>query len=424
MPDIKLRDGSGVEQTYTGVDTITVPLADGSGTWTYGLTDEELNFSDGYYLFTKNTEKFLGKVLPRIKISNYINSNSSGQISKQCEYLLSDITLEDLSELVIDCKGAEIFNGSYMLNSCDLLKKLPTIINNENTFIHASSIFANGNRKLTEDEILKFLSGFKMSTYDNGKSSTRSNCQCTPYSGDLPNCLDLSEVHKKWHDILNNEESYHNYSSSPSYELSSAKYVKSIKNIPIQYTDQNARTSSFDILRAYTEMPFSDSFEFATNNGTPYTMKWKSITIPIATNYGFGYYSNYFDTDYSRYAQGYWQLKNNIFTSDNMTIEEAQARYNALKGQNNWYSCSSNQVNYDSKNVYLALLFSRYNHDSAVRTINSLPDTSAYLATAGGTNTIKFKKYIGDLTDGGGISDLTEQEIAVAAAKGWTVTLV
>ena len=75
MPDIKLRDGSGVEQTYTGVDTITVPLADGSGTWTYGLTDEDLTFTDGYYLFTKSTTKILGKVLPRIKISNYIDSS-------------------------------------------------------------------------------------------------------------------------------------------------------------------------------------------------------------------------------------------------------------------------------------------------------------------------------------------------------------
>ena len=36
MPDIKLRDGSGVENTYQGVDTITLPLADGSGTWTFG----------------------------------------------------------------------------------------------------------------------------------------------------------------------------------------------------------------------------------------------------------------------------------------------------------------------------------------------------------------------------------------------------
>lgn len=48
MPDIKLRDGSGVENTYEGVDTITVPLADGSGTWTFGLTDEDLTFKYDY----------------------------------------------------------------------------------------------------------------------------------------------------------------------------------------------------------------------------------------------------------------------------------------------------------------------------------------------------------------------------------------
>lgn len=65
-----------------------------------------------------------------------------------------------------------------------------------------------------------------------------------------------------------------------------------------------------------------------------------------------------------------------------------------------------------------------YNHDSAVETINSLPDTSAYLASAGGTNTIKFKGDSGSATDGGAINTLTEEEIAVATAKGWTVTLV
>lgn len=45
MPDIKLRDGSGVENTYEGVNTITLPLADGSGTWTFGLTDEDCRFT-------------------------------------------------------------------------------------------------------------------------------------------------------------------------------------------------------------------------------------------------------------------------------------------------------------------------------------------------------------------------------------------
>ena len=68
--------------------------------------------------------------------------------------------------------------------------------------------------------------------------------------------------------------------------------------------------------------------------------------------------------------------------------------------------------------------YSRYNHDSAVETINSLPDTSGYLSANGGTNTIKFEGAAGSKTDGGAINTLTEEEIAVAAAKGWTVTLV
>lgn len=65
--------------------------------------------------------------------------------------------------------------------------------------------------------------------------------------------------------------------------------------------------------------------------------------------------------------------------------------------------------------------YSVYNHDSAVETINSLPDTSAYLAEKGGTNTIKFKPDAGKKTEGGAINTMTPEEIAVAAAKGWTV---
>ena len=65
-----------------------------------------------------------------------------------------------------------------------------------------------------------------------------------------------------------------------------------------------------------------------------------------------------------------------------------------------------------------------YNHDSAVETINSLPDTSAFLTEKGGTNTIKFTGNAGSKTDGGAINTMTAEEIAVAAAKGWTVTLV
>lgn len=68
------------------------------------------------------------------------------------------------------------------------------------------------------------------------------------------------------------------------------------------------------------------------------------------------------------------------------------------------------------------LLYSRYNHRSMVNTINTLPDTSTFLASNGRTNTIIFKSNQGDSSPWGGASNLTEEEIAVATAKGWTVS--
>lgn len=68
--------------------------------------------------------------------------------------------------------------------------------------------------------------------------------------------------------------------------------------------------------------------------------------------------------------------------------------------------------------------YSRYNHDSAVETINSLPDCNAYVSQYGSPNTIKFTGKAGSGTDGGAINTLTEEEIAVATSRGWTVSFV
>lgn len=90
------------------------------------------------------------------------------------------------------------------------------------------------------------------------------------------------------------------------------------------------------------------------------------------------------------------------------------------------YDDATYAANKDNPNAYVAgtsaeeiWKYSLYNHDSAVETINSLPDFST-----GSTNTIKFKGEAGMYTDGGAINTLTEDEIAVATAKGWTVQLV
>lgn len=95
--------------------------------------------------------------------------------------------------------------------------------------------------------------------------------------------------------------------------------------------------------------------------------------------------------------------------------QTARFRNQELNFQNTGYRYSySGSHNIDN---------SVYNHDSAVETINSLPDTSAFLAEVGGTNTIRFYRNQGANTEGGAIGNLTAEEIAIAAAKGWTVAL-
>lgn len=67
------------------------------------------------------------------------------------------------------------------------------------------------------------------------------------------------------------------------------------------------------------------------------------------------------------------------------------------------------------------LNYSHYDKVSALETIATLPNVS------GITNVnpvIKFKGNSGAKTDGGAINTMTDDEIAVATAKGWTVTFV
>ena len=130
-------------------------------------------------------------------------------------------------------------------------------------------------------------------------------------------------------------------------------------------------------------------------DGTPKTAPWKNQSLNLINYVGYAQYASTFDGNYG-------------FTTATQVSDAAT--YEALK----------NNADYWTANIH----YSRYNHDSAVETINSMPDTSAYLAANGGTNTIKFKGESGKLTDGGAINTLTEEEIAVAVAKGWTPTFI
>ena len=418
MPDIKLRDGSGVEQTYTGIDTITVPLADGSGTWTYGLTDEELTFSNQNHLFTPATTPLFKKYLKRFKFVPKTDDNGTYY---DWTYFTHELdTTTDLRDIIVDANDISVIYINYFSQDSEI-SSFPTIINANNLCIGNGPILYDNNNSITETEILKFLNYFTYQTDRPSRNGYSSNQYCNFISGRYYNILNLSDCLKKWHEIINNEQSYSNYSYEPYYSISGLDYIKELKNIPVPYRNTKAITSEISFFGYSIRFPFTNSMTFATNNGEPYKVNWKNQTINLAKR--IGYIDDTWSRSYEQYAQGYWKEKNNIFynTTD---LEQAKLNYNKLKSQDNWFSWSTKSGTYEGKNVYYSLLFSRYNHDSAVETINSLPDTSEYLASAGGTNTIKFRGIQGALTDGGAINTLTEQEIAVATEKGWTVSMV
>lgn len=139
---------------------------------------------------------------------------------------------------------------------------------------------------------------------------------------------------------------------------------------------------------------------FDTENGAPRIERWKNQVIDLTTS---GYLTNS-SNEFKKYILQY----NSGITADKEITDDTS--YSLLKNDNDCFTCN--------------VAYSRYNKLSAIETINSLPDTSAYLATAGGTNTIKFKGAAGSATDGGAINTMTEEEIAVATAKGWTVSFV
>lgn len=130
------------------------------------------------------------------------------------------------------------------------------------------------------------------------------------------------------------------------------------------------------------------SFTFAPIEGT---VNWSNQTINL---WYLGYAPN------TKAVSNIVKYNSGIYGDKQVTDAET---YAALKDDPDWYSADAS--------------YGRYNHDSAVETINSLP------ATSGTGCILQLNGTLGSKTDGGAINTLTEEEIAVATAKGWSVSM-
>ena len=241
----------------------------------------------------------------------------------------------------------------------------------------------NGSARLREVN-QDFLDGINWAYLDN----------CTgEWEGDFsimfPNCYSLRTAP---YEILRHQNPYAATSYSYLWNGFNCCYaLDELVNLPV--ADQASWYENAMESTVYDCNRLKD-FTFETNgDGTPKTAKWCGQSIGLWLHLGY--------TTNRDYILNY----NSGITADKEVVDDAT--YQALKNDPDWFTCNKD--------------YSRYNHDSAVNTINSLPDTSGFVAENGSSNAVVFEGAAGSLTDGGAINTLTEEEIAVAAAKGWTV---
>ena len=303
-------------------------------------------------------------------IENYGNTITTKDItiiSGMFEYSSVSIILFD-----INCKSETAIITTSAFNSCSNLKNIPNI--------NGITILDNADRMFTNCYRVRYIPNdlFKDCSYTG-----------TQYDRMFYNCYSLRKLPQYF---ISSFDKNLNYQYSLYYNgfYQCACLDEIVDLMPSgEYT-----TNTFNSTCSYCARLKNFTFKLQ-EDGTPYVMNWKNQTIDLASY--IGHYT------FTRYILNY----NSGITADKEVKDDAT--YQALKDDPDWFT--------------MLPAYSRYNHDSAVATINSLPDTSAYLAANGGTNTIKFTGDSGSATDGGAINTLTEEEIAVAAAKGWTVTL-
>ena len=332
-------------------------------------TDEELTISGdcNYRFYGDDWTWFLEKYKDRLIFNNITNAANMFSGSPSIKSLDFDIIFDDSQSYI---------KVSDMFSTCDNLKNIRKIVNLKGR--EMGSMF-HGCLRL---RYLPQFENFSFIDYDYADlSDFFSYCRSLrSIPEEFLKKLSTSKVNQTFYSLGYGSFAY-------CFSLDEIKGI----NIRSRNINSNLFSNTFDYCSRVKNIIFAKE-----DNGSPYTATWKNQYINLSI------YIGYLNGDYNLLPY------NSGITLDKKVIDDTT--YQALKNDPDWYTLKKE--------------YSRYNHDSAVATINSLPDTSAYLAEKGGTNTIKFIGDAGSATDGGAINTLTEEEIAVATAKGWTITFV
>lgn len=361
---IREKGGTTEKLTLDAMPTAIAALPTGGG----GEIEIPVLTGSGKYCFSFNCWNWFIE-----RYGDKIVTNALNQVESM--FNASD-KLEEIP-FEINLIGSEPIQGSSMFYGCSNLKYIAPV---KNAYFATTKALFSGCNRLRN---LPTIEGFKL----------RGDSAC---GNAFYGCYSLRNIPTSILKELYNSKAT---SSSGSQFDSTFQYCYALDEIK----ELNPTTG---ILTANT---FGNTFyhcyhlkgiTFATKtDGTPYTAQWKNQTIDLNKYVGWAGYSSAHTSITTTYNSG--------ITADKEVVSAAD--YERLKDDPDWWSRN--------------FAFSRFGHDAAVEFINSLPDTSAYIAAQNASNNIvKFYSNAGNAINGGGVNALTEEEIAVAAAKGWTIS--
>lgn len=289
-------------------------------------------------------------------------------------YFDGHANIKDLSNITLNFRKGYYTSSSSMFANAKYLEKLPKLVNFTPNSLYQLFYQCENLQEIPED----FYKDWDIS----------GNQQFIVYG-----CIRLRKapigLFKLLQDLpVPNSNEYYHYTYAC---FSNCKKLPEVINFPFpkKTAEQKSYQNPFEQFVNYTYSLSRFTFE-AEDENTVHKL-----------------YENYIldFTNQTGYMDGYWDYE--LFSVDKRIYDAAT--YAKLKDDpESWTTGSS---------------YSKYNKTSAVETINSLPVVQKAESTDNNTFIIKFKGDAGSATDGGAIKTLTEEEIAVATSRGWTVTL-
>lgn len=343
-----------------------------------GINEEDLKFSGGLSYFGNDgrLDNLIEHNFDKIKIG-WVENDGTKHGVLAFDNGFSDSSLSRFPPIII--YGAQYTSLESAFSNCKNLTELPIF----NTTPYTGAI---GNIRFMFSNcysITQIPSG-----YLSNQAIALNEYASDTFSGVFWDCFKLEEM---------NDGSFLQYGKDYSNMFNTCCSLRKLEGIVLN----NNRTMKYDeFISTFDNCAMLSSLVF--NSPGDYKMKNQEIDLTTC--------------GYSTDKDGKYKSKYSTYTFQLPFVKKVfnETSYERLKNTADWWTAD--------------VAYSKYDRQSAIATMNSLPDTRKYIDTLtgyGNENIIKFKKGAGSAKgDLYNMSNLTDAEKDIAFSKGWTVKLI